>query len=82
VWIQGAAISPGINSSRAGIGRYEELAGLNRTPVIAVTANALTGDREKCMASGMDGYLSKPFTAESLHAVLSQFLRSDDSVAE
>ena len=43
-------------------------------PIVAVTANALKGDREKCLSAGMDDYLTKPFTREQLHAVLGPLL--------
>jgi two-component system sensor histidine kinase/response regulator len=42
----------------------------SRTPIVAVTANALTGDAEKCFAAGMDRYLSKPFSSDQLYQVL------------
>jgi CheY-like chemotaxis protein len=45
-----------------------------RLPIIALTAHALAGDRERCTDAGMDGYVSKPFTLESLAAELQRFL--------
>ena len=43
-------------------------------PVIALTANALQGDRERCMAAGMNDYLSKPFRRTELQRVLQRWL--------
>ena len=48
---------------------------LPRTPVVALTASAVDDDRARCLASGMDGYLVKPFEMDELLAVVTQHLR-------
>ncbi|MGH6820486.1 MAG: response regulator, partial [Methylocella sp.] len=47
---------------------------LPRVPIIALTANALEGDRERCLAAGMDDYVGKPFTQKEIAACLSRWL--------
>jgi two-component system sensor histidine kinase/response regulator len=51
----------------------EREAGGKRIPIVALTANAMAGDRERCLEAGMDDYLSKPFRADDLRAVFSRF---------
>ena len=47
---------------------------LQRIPIIALTANAMEGDRDKCIAAGMDDYMTKPFTLVQLGAMLHRWL--------
>jgi CheY-like chemotaxis protein len=52
--------------------------GRTPVPIIAVTANALPGDKEKCLSAGMNDYLSKPYTSEQLARVLGKYLSAGD----
>jgi len=57
------------------IRRHEQQQGhAHQLPIIAITANALQGDRESCLAAGMDDYLSKPFTQQALGQTLSRWI--------
>ena len=58
-------VMSGLEATRL-IREMEHARGGGRTPVIAVTANAILGDRDECLAAGMDDYLAKPFTAAQL----------------
>jgi two-component system sensor histidine kinase/response regulator len=51
-----------------------------RIPIIALTANAMEGDRERCLQAGMDDYLSKPFTQGQLMDVLERWLPLEATV--
>jgi CheY-like chemotaxis protein len=57
-------------SAAAAIRRYEIEHALRRTPIVALTAHAMDGDEARCIAAGMDDYLSKPLQSRRLCEVL------------
>jgi len=54
------------------IRKYEEILGIH-TPIIAITAHAMTDDQDKCRDAGMDDFLTKPFMMEDLLATLKKW---------
>lgn len=64
--VDGFAATTALRERESGTGRH--------LPVIAITANAMKGDRERCHAAGIDDYLSKPYTSEELFAGLVRWL--------
>ena len=55
----------------------QEAGATRRTPIIAMTANAMKGDKERCLEAGMDGYVSKPVKRQTLFAEIERVLGTD-----
>jgi len=71
----------GFTASRQ-IREYENQQGLSRTSIVALTADIKKGIEAECVESGMDGYLSKPFSQSKLAELLNQWLIPDEPAAE
>ncbi|WP_256448797.1 response regulator [Candidatus Nitrotoga sp. M5] len=56
--------------------RERQAGNAKRLPIVDLTANSMEGDRDQCLAAGMDDYLSKPFSKNQLQQVLSRWLQS------
>ncbi len=66
-------VMDGLEATRQ-IRGFEAAHGRPRLPIIAMTANAMQGDRETCVEAGMDDYLSKPIKADTLYELIGHFL--------
>ena len=66
---------PVMDGFEATLAIREQANDVSEVPIIALTANAVAGDRERCLAAGMQDYLSKPITSEKLHGTLRKWLR-------
>jgi CheY-like chemotaxis protein len=69
-------VMDGLTATRR-IRELEQERGGLRTPIVALTAHAMSGDRERCLEAGMDDYVSKPFRISDIERVLAEWLPND-----
>ncbi|MEM1231009.1 MAG: response regulator, partial [Pseudomonadota bacterium] len=62
--------------------RREAETGANRVPIVALTANAMEGDAQRCLDAGMDDYLAKPIERDQLAAALTRWLAGDTAAPQ
>jgi PAS domain S-box-containing protein len=73
---------PGMNGLEATAAIRKRQGSGSRVPIIAMTAHAMRGDRDRCLAAGMDGYLSKPVNAREMIGLVERLARGTAPVAE
>ena len=60
--------------------REKEKSSRHHLPIIAMTAHAMVGDKERCLEAGMDGYLTKPIHLDKLDELLPQYTQPDSKL--
>ncbi|HET8871640.1 MAG TPA: ATP-binding protein [Aquabacterium sp.] len=70
----------GLDATRAI--RLREQGGVRHQPIVAMTANAMSGDRERCLQAGMDGYISKPILVDRMMAEIERVMAAQSQAAE